>query len=489
MNVNMGKIDKMGGLELRKEWNSLEEVFDTLNNTVNYVVLRNFEKLPHHVDSPIDILTDDRDRLLRILKPSGSGFFQSRKHVEISIAGQPINWNIRYAGDGSYCLPWEQDMLKDRVFHSGNLYVLNDEHHFYSFIYSVFVHEEKAVKEHYAQAERLLQRLSPTETAQISVDEKDWYSDIFDYYFELLNSYMQRKNYTFGNSLRGRIYNQYVAMTPQIARRLEKKFGITDTKPLPLRSLNPFQLRVLTFPFATGIKRQNQQYRRTFYRAWLNDRKAFIKHGGRKNDSVEQEFSLCNRLHEVNEHNFPQIYFYSEDTAYRCVAYEFLEGKTLSSKIKRADFSASEKQDYIVQIRDIAQALIATGIVHRDIHTENIIITREGKLKLIDFGLAVDGSSHEKCRVFRKNPLFRFECSACVENVDISGLLKVVEAIGCQESYQDVYRDVESFLREYCEKTVSTCKGKRFLFLAQSLKKVHRIIKQAWNRLRQQVSR
>jgi len=68
MNVNMGKIDKMGGLELRKEWNSLEEVFDTLNNTVNYVVLRNFEKLPHHVDSPIDILTDDRDRLLRIIK-------------------------------------------------------------------------------------------------------------------------------------------------------------------------------------------------------------------------------------------------------------------------------------------------------------------------------------------------------------------------------------------------------------------------------------
>ena len=51
-------------------WESLEEVFDILNKTINYVILRNFETIHDEMDSlhpDIDILTDNQDNAISIL--------------------------------------------------------------------------------------------------------------------------------------------------------------------------------------------------------------------------------------------------------------------------------------------------------------------------------------------------------------------------------------------------------------------------------------
>ena len=470
-------------------WNSVEEVFYALNNTVKYVVLRNFEELSQHIDSSIDILTEDRETLIRLLNPPKVNLFLSREQVKVNVGGQQIQWNVRYVGDNYYCLPWEQNMLRDRVLTPGNVYALNKEHHFYSFIYHTIIHDKKLEPDSYAKAARLLESFMQTGAAGITVSEKEMFSDPFDYYFDLLTDYMKRNGYVFDHSLRGMIYNQFTAVTSQIAGQLEEKFGLDYVRPFPIRVLRPYnKIAVYALPFTTTVKKNKKiGYRYTFYWALLNGKKIFIKHGGRL-DWFEREFRFCSRLHKVNEHNFPNPFFYTTIPSYRCVAVEFLIGQTLGTRIQSADFSSSERKDVIVQLKQIAQSFIETGIKHQDVHADNIVVTKEGKLKMIDFVKAGDSKHPEECHVFKRNPLFRYECAGCIGNAHLSGLLSILEEIGCRESYQETYKDAETFLREHIGNVVK-CKGARFNFLTRSWSKVRHMVKGALRRIRKCIDR
>lgn len=67
---------------------------------------------------------------------------------------------------------------------------------------------------------------------------------------------------------------------------------------------------------------------------------------------------------------------------------ELLEGETLRERLERERLSARKAVDYAVQI---ASGLIAAhnrGIAHRDLKPENLFLTRDGLLKILDFGLA-----------------------------------------------------------------------------------------------------
>ena len=67
---------------------------------------------------------------------------------------------------------------------------------------------------------------------------------------------------------------------------------------------------------------------------------------------------------------------------------ELLNGETLREQIKRGRLSARKAIDYGVQI---ARGLAAThekGIVHRDLKPENLFVTKDGRVKILDFGLA-----------------------------------------------------------------------------------------------------
>ena len=78
------------------------------------------------------------------------------------------------------------------------------------------------------------------------------------------------------------------------------------------------------------------------------------------------------------------------------IVMEYVEGKTLREKIKkspliRGDLGGLPTQDTIHYTLQIAEALKAAhkkGIVHRDIKSENIMVTETGQVKVMDFGLA-----------------------------------------------------------------------------------------------------
>src|SRR5262249_41715027 len=67
---------------------------------------------------------------------------------------------------------------------------------------------------------------------------------------------------------------------------------------------------------------------------------------------------------------------------------ELLEGETLRGQINRGPMSARKAIDYGVQIAHGLAAAHEKGIVHRDLKPENLFSTKDGRIKILDFGLA-----------------------------------------------------------------------------------------------------
>jgi serine/threonine-protein kinase len=73
-------------------------------------------------------------------------------------------------------------------------------------------------------------------------------------------------------------------------------------------------------------------------------------------------------------------------TAYAVM--ELLEGETLREKIDAGTILARQAVDYAMQIAKGLAAAHEKGVVHRDLKPENLFVSRDGHLKILDFGLA-----------------------------------------------------------------------------------------------------
>jgi len=90
----------------------------------------------------------------------------------------------------------------------------------------------------------------------------------------------------------------------------------------------------------------------------------------------------------LNHPNILAIYDIGEDQGAPYVVCELLEGETLRDRLRAGPLSPRKAAEYAQQIARGLAAAHEKGIVHRDLKPENIFLTSDGRVKILDFGLA-----------------------------------------------------------------------------------------------------
>ena len=93
-------------------------------------------------------------------------------------------------------------------------------------------------------------------------------------------------------------------------------------------------------------------------------------------------------LASLNHPNIAAIHGFEEDNGTHFLVLELVEGDTLADQLKRGAIPVEESLKLALQIAEALEAAHEEGVIHRDLKPANIKVTPDGKLKVLDFGLA-----------------------------------------------------------------------------------------------------
>lgn len=90
----------------------------------------------------------------------------------------------------------------------------------------------------------------------------------------------------------------------------------------------------------------------------------------------------------LNHHNITTIYEIDEWRGRNFIVMEFVEGQTVKEKVKPGPLPMDEVLDIAAQTAEALKEAHKHDIIHRDIKSDNIMVTEKGQVKVMDFGLA-----------------------------------------------------------------------------------------------------
>ncbi len=91
----------------------------------------------------------------------------------------------------------------------------------------------------------------------------------------------------------------------------------------------------------------------------------------------------------LDHENIARVYTIGDDGRYHYIAFEYIEGTTIRHRVEAdGPLPVGDAVDYTLQIAAALVHAAGRGVVHRDIKPSNIIVTPQGRAKLVDMGLA-----------------------------------------------------------------------------------------------------
>src|ERR1700720_3637598 len=90
----------------------------------------------------------------------------------------------------------------------------------------------------------------------------------------------------------------------------------------------------------------------------------------------------------LSHQNILAIHDFGNQDGIAYAVMELLEGETLPGKLDAGSIPQKQAVDYALQVAKGLSAAHEKGIVHRDLKPENLFVTKDGHVKILDFGLA-----------------------------------------------------------------------------------------------------
>ncbi len=100
---------------------------------------------------------------------------------------------------------------------------------------------------------------------------------------------------------------------------------------------------------------------------------------------LEREAHL---LAALNHSNVATIHALEEEEGTRFLVLELVKGESLKQRLSKGPLPVEKALDLCKQIADALEAAHGEGIIHRDLKPANILITPDGRAKVLDFGIA-----------------------------------------------------------------------------------------------------
>src|SRR5499426_3946645 len=90
----------------------------------------------------------------------------------------------------------------------------------------------------------------------------------------------------------------------------------------------------------------------------------------------------------LNHPNIVTLFSVDDEDGIRFLTMELVEGQSLADLVAPGGLPVARVLDICVAIADALAAAHERGVVHRDLKPANVMVTRDGRVKVLDFGLA-----------------------------------------------------------------------------------------------------
>ena len=124
----------------------------------------------------------------------------------------------------------------------------------------------------------------------------------------------------------------------------------------------------------------------------------------RDQDRMERFEREAKTLAALNHPNIAHLYGLEEDGHDRFLILEYVEGETLQERLHRGPMSVEESIEIMATIAAGLEAAHDAGVIHRDLKPGNIKLTPDGKVKILDFGLARSEDTGSDTNVMSESP-------------------------------------------------------------------------------------